>query len=491
MAVLTTASGQKVALPAPGQSITLGAGPHCRIENTGKGCVLHDLAGALVNGQSVKQKALLDGDVIQVEAQVYTYVSNATATHRTAAVKKAGSDTATRTQPAQNATQKMASGASGGRTTQKMAATNANATRATQKTTATAPGGTTRATQKMAGGQAAAGRTTQKMSAGDAGGAKAAASGTARSTQVRGTAAMRKTSTAMRGTTSKVRTTGRVPAGGALKPTKMKLIAIGSIVGLVAIGGIILALGSTQDDPEEIKAELKKQVDALNAFKPEQLKEKLDLAQAILSEERYKKYARELYNRVAKVEPELKAELARIKEADSECMPFLSRYDELKARPADYKAEAENLYGEVSALVGRFMQSRHGERLGQIREELNTFLESNATTPWQQEWIQLQADVVRAYRGGDFVGGVRILDEFGAKHREKETPQLRKQLQEEREKLRYEANSYADKTVRKARELRDEGKSDEAKKMLESAVAGLKGLEAEGKVQQCIKDLGM
>src|SRR6185295_13269630 len=109
--------------------------------------------------------------------------------------------------------------------------------------------------------------------------------------------------------------------------------------------------------------------------------------------------------------------------------------------------------------------------------ELKKFMEENTDPTWEQNIVPLQGEVRAAAKKSDFAGALKLITDFGEKFKEKDTLELIKKLNEQRDFLKRESVAYVNREITQAKkDLAAEGaKKDEIKKKLEGQKAGLEG----------------
>ncbi len=297
------------------------------------------------------------------------------------------------------------------------------------------------------------------------------------------------------------RTTGRASARssarshvGGGKPAisgRTFMMASGALLAIGAIAGIVWAIGMTQDDPKKLKEEI---ADLSKQFKDlgdEKTVERLALCISVRDNEKYKKYCVAEYNVFCKNIFPLEELIKRQKEADSEVLPFLRKWEDSKEKAPGDEALATQLYDEVKALHDLHNLSRHGPKLTEIKTEITKILESFASVSWPSLWVKLQADALKlaSKETRDHVGAFKLLKDFGDKFKEKEQPELAAKLKEERAKHGRLADGTIKDLVAEAGKLVKDGKKADAMKLLEGARKGYEGLPQADKLEETIRGI--
>jgi pSer/pThr/pTyr-binding forkhead associated (FHA) protein len=437
---------------------------HCQILKMENGFVLRDMSGdvgTFVNGRKVKEHLLSDRDLIQLGKERFTFsISEGEATARvavsvapgTAAVPKSGN-------------------------TARVAPAAAAPARSGNTARIAAPAPKTERAE-------AAGKTTGRMAA------PAASDGSGRSTG-RVNKATQRTATVQK-------STGRVEAGTrkitartaaamgyqterktfALPTTrKGKMIALGGVAFILALGATLYFFKSQQVNPEAVKAEMAKELNDLRKFKPDQVIEIDNGFERILADhEPVKKYVMQMYSNIDKEHTKVHQIASELKKAAKDVKPFLDKYAAAKAKPADLKAQAQTLYDECKSHNDNYGNTVFGPQLQDILKELQGILADTGPS-WEQGMVGIQSEVRAAAKKGDFVGATKTVNEYGEKFKEKDVLELFKKLTEQRDFLKRESVAFVNREAVKAqKDLAAEGaKKDEIKKRLETLKPGLEG----------------
>jgi hypothetical protein len=342
----------------------------------------------------------------------------------------------------------------------------------------------------------AAGRTTGRIAA------PAAPEGSARATQrvkaaTGRTATVQKTTGRIEGGTRKI--TARTAASMGYQtqrktfslPTtrKGKIIAIGGVVFILALGGTLYFIKSQQINPEAVKVQMAAELAELRKFKPDQVIEIDNGFEKILAEhEPVKKYVLQMYSNIDKEHTKVHQIAADLKKAAKDVKPFLDKYAATKAKPADLKAQAQTLYDECKSHNDNYGNTVFGPQLQDILKELQGILADTGPS-WEQGMVGLQGEVRAAAKKGDFVGALKLISDYGEKFKEKDVLELFKKLNEQRDFLKRESVAFVNReAVKSQKDLAAEGaKKDEIKKHLESLKPGLEGYkEALDKLEAAI-----
>jgi len=436
---------------------------HCQILKMENGFVLRDMsgdAGTFVNGKKVKEHLLTDRDLIQMGKERFTFSDSAGENTARVAVSVAPG---TASVPKTGNTARVAS-----------AAPAAAPARSGNTGRIAAPAPKTERAE-------AAGRTTGRMPA-----PAAAEGGGGRSTQRVNKASTQRTATVQKSTGATKKITARSAAAMgyqterktfALPSTrKGKLIAIGGVVFILALGGTLWMIKSAQVDPEAVKQQMAKELDQLRKLKPDQVIEIDAGFERILADhEPVKKYVMQMYSNIDKEHTKIHQVASDLKKAMKDVKPFLDKYAAIKGKP-ELKPQAQTLYDECKSLSDSYGNTTIGAQLGDILKELQVILADTGPS-WQQEIIGLQRDVQIGIKKGDFAGAAKVVNEFGGKFDEKNKLELFNKLQEERSMIERQSEAFVKRETEKAtKDLAAEGaKKDEIKKRLEGFKAGLEG----------------
>jgi pSer/pThr/pTyr-binding forkhead associated (FHA) protein/uncharacterized coiled-coil DUF342 family protein len=449
---------------------------HCQILKMENGYVLRDMSGdvgTFVNGKKVKEHLLSDRDLIQVGKERFTFsVSAGENTSRVAvSVAPPAATPAAKT----GATTRAVAAPSGSGSTGRIAPPPPAVERKTARVDAVRP-----PTSRMQPPAAveAPGRSTQRVSKGN-------------------TDRVQKTTGRVAGGTKKITARSAAAMGYqtsrstfAMPSTrKGKVIAVGAVVGILALGGVMYAIKTAQVNPEAVKEEMHKQIKDLQKFKPEQVIEIDNGYEAILSQhEHVKQYVMQMYSNIEREHTKVHQVAADLKKAMKEVNPFLNKYAQIKTKPDDLKAQAQTLYDECRSLKESHGGTVLGAKLEEIQNELKVVLEARGGG-WEPEFPALQREVQSMAKKGDIAPAAVKINEFGEKHKEKDVLELFNKLKEQRDFLKRESMAHVNREITKAtKELGAEGaKKDEIKKRLEAFVPGLEGYkEAQEKLSTFI-----
>ncbi len=437
---------------------------HCQILKMENGYVLRDMSGEVgtfVNGKKVKEHLLSDRDLIQVGKERFTFSEAAGENTSRVAVSVAPA-AATPAAKTGATTRAVAAPARSGNTG-RIASPPPAVERKTGRVDAVRP-----PTSRMQPPAAveAPGRSTQRVSKGN-------------------TDRVQKTTGRVAGGTKKITARSAAQMGYqtsrstfAMPSTrKGKLIAVGAVVGILALGGIMYAIKSAQVNPEAVKEEMHKQIKELQKFKPEQVIEIDNGYEAILSQhEHVKQYVLQMYSNIDREHTKVHQVASDLKKAMGQVNPFLNKYAQIKTKPEDLKAQAQNLYDECRSLKETHGNTTLGPKLEEIQNELKVILEARGAG-WEPEFPSLQREVQSMARKGEVAQAAAKLNEFGEKWKEKDVLELFNKLKEQRDFLKRESMAFVNRKISETnKELAAEGaKKDEIKKKLEPFKAGLEG----------------
>jgi hypothetical protein len=259
---------------------------------------------------------------------------------------------------------------------------------------------------------------------------------------------------------------------------KGKIFAIRRVLFIALLGGVMYMIKSSQVNPDAIKEQMFKQMKDVNAkFKPDQAIEIDAALEAILNEhEPVKKYVAQMYANIEKEHVKGHQIASDLKKANKEVLPFFAKYEQMKKKPEDLKANAQKLYDEGKSLKDSYGLTVHGEKLNTILEELKKILEERGPS-WQEKIVPLQGEVRSMAKKGECAQALAKVEEFGTTFKEKDDVELIKKLTEQRDFLKRESVAFVNREITQAKkDLAAEGaKKDEIKKKLEGHKAGLEG----------------
>jgi pSer/pThr/pTyr-binding forkhead associated (FHA) protein len=428
---------------------------HCQILKMENGYVLRDMsgdAGTFVNGKKVKEHLLADRDLIQVGKERFTFSESAGENTSRVAVSVA---------PPPAAKPPTARASSGN--TARVAA---------PPPAAVAParsGNTGRIAAPPPAAVEAPGRGTQRVNKGT----QKVQKTTGRVEQAGGTKKITaRTAAGMGYQTS--RSTFAMPS-----TKKGKLIAIGGVLFILVLGGVMYAIKAGQVDPEHVKRTMHDEMQAINKkYKPDQIIEIDEAIHAVLGEhESVKKYVAQMYANIEKEHVKVHQSAIDLKKAMKDVNPFLTKYEGIKAKPEEYKKQAGSLYDECKSLSDSYGGTTLGPKLTEIQTALKKFMEENVGPSWEQNIVALQGEVRSLANKGEFAQAAAKINEFGEKFNEKEKLELFNKLKEQREFLDRQSPAFVKKEVDKGHKEITEGtlKKEEFKKKLEGFRPGLEG----------------
>jgi hypothetical protein len=445
----TTRGGKQVDLALNGGAV-LGAAPgcqiivsdpaaapkQCKIVKSPKGYVLIDLtsAGTVVNGAKVREHVLRAGDVVQVGSEKFVFTEKAPSTG-----------------PGQ-APEPVAAGV-------KAAASGSGPAPA-------APGGR-RPLPSRAPGAARPGT----------GQVPKAANGS---------------KPAVRKLTAKPGSVARVHKAHDLfalpSTAKGRMIAMSVAIGLVLLGGGLFFISAGTVNSDQVKAAAKEHVARFNKIPETDIVKRLEMADEILSNADYVKYAKGEIHPVEKLRPRIKEQVDLEKRADQVLVPFLNEYKTLKAGPPEeYNRQADRLWDLVNVHLDNFKSTKYASQLEEIRAELKELLEKRGLQTWSTELPGLIREVQKQINANNYSQAMIEIDAFAKKFDEKESNQLKTKLAQEREKVKDSAKSYVERVKGEAA-----GKStkDEKRRVLEAARPHVKGIaDAERNLERAISDV--
>ena len=488
------------------ESLVLGSGPQCHLRLSGEGlaerhCVivragkdylvrnLSPSGATFVNDQKVKERLLKDRDVIRIGKERFTfYETDGDVTSRVSASIHASSGRADRGLTDRASVDSPPSASSvPGRATARLVKAPGTPSLPSTPTTARV------AKVPETSGTARSGRITARVERAGEG-----SSGKPGSPSVgNGTSSGKKTTERFERGTATHRVTGRAAVAFptsrsffALPATmKGKLVAAGAILGILGLAGIMWAVKASKVDPEEVKKILKKEIESLNKIPKDDFIERDLRFEKILADPQYAKYGGAVRKTVDREHPKVHEAAETQKAADREVKPFLGKVQQAKESPERYDAKAEELYDEARSLGDKYNGTNHGAKLIELKEELKKYLENRKTDSWETSYPRMTVDVQKEKEKGDCVAAMALVDGFGEKYKQKDNPPLSEKLKDLRDSIRRHADAHVEKLHREAQKLLDDGKKDEARKLLEAARPGLAGFPAAEKLKSYIGEL--
>lgn len=448
----TTRGGKQVDIALNGGAV-LGAGPgcqiivadpaaapkQCKIVRSPKGFVLTDLTstGTMVNGAKVREHVLRAGDVLQIGSEKFVFAEKGPSTSPGQEPVAAGVKAAV---------------------------------------ASTGPGGPSTGSGQAPGGR----RPLPSRAPNPAGGSRklpnapSAGSGQARKL------------TAKPGSVARVhhhRDLFTLPS-----TAKGRMIALAAAIGLVLLGGGLYMISANTVNSEQVKKAAKEQVEAFMKIPETDYLKRLEVAEEILNNQDFIKYAPTEIKPVEKLRIELRKQADLEKQADKVIPRFIDEYKTLKAGPQDeYGRQAERMWDLAGVHYENFKATKYGPQLEEIRTELKEFLEKRGLQTWSTEIAGLFREVQKLIKVNNFSQAMIDVDAFGKKYDEREHARLKSMLQEEREKIRDSAKSYVVKLVTEAN---GRATKEEKRRKLEAARPLVKGIpDAEKALEKAIHDI--
>jgi predicted nucleic acid-binding Zn-ribbon protein len=255
------------------------------------------------------------------------------------------------------------------------------------------------------------------------------------------------------------------------------MIAIGAVLTVIAIGGIFYAINASQIKPEEIKAEMAKEIKDMEKLKDKPVELDAEVERFLSKYEPVKKHVMSIYAKIEKDHGPVHSAADKLREANKAVQPFFNKFAAAKAgKPEEFKAQVQVLYDECRSLAESHGMTVHGEKLREMQAELMAIL-ANAGPGWETSIIPLQGEVKAHAKKGEFAQAAAKIKEFGEKFNEKENVQLFNKLKGEREYLDRESPRFVDREFSKGQKEVADGslKKDDFKKKLEGFRAGLEG----------------
>lgn len=440
---------------------------HCQILKMENGYVLRDMsgdAGTYVNGKKVKEHLLCDRDLIQVGKERFTFSESAGENTARVAVSMAPAAA-----PAKSgATARVAAAPAPARSGNTGRIAPPSAAEAPRKTDRVETGRNTGRIASPPAAVEAPGRSTQRVNKPPTGRTAAVQKSTGRIEQ--GTKKITARSAAAMGYSTQ-RSTFAMPA-----TRKGRLMAVGGVLLILAIGGVFYGINAGRVHPDEVKATMIKEWDTeVKKLKPDQAVEMDTAMERILAEhEPVRKYVNELYTKFEKEHQKVHQIAAELKKAAKDVKPFLDKYAALKGKPADLKAQAQTLYDECKSLIDSYGLTAHGDKLREILEELKKVLEDRGPT-WTEKIVGLQRDALKRSDKNEFAQALKDVNAFGAEFKESEDAELHKKLEDTRGTIKRKAEAAPKKIKEAVAKLMEEKKKDEALKLLQEAKEGLEG----------------
>jgi len=261
-------------------------------------------------------------------------------------------------------------------------------------------------------------------------------------------------------------------------PPRHRKAVIGGAVGLFLVGAIAVALWlrSGKVDPQSVKAELKSELDRINAIPADRVVEKDDQVHLVLENQTYMTYGAELYKGISRSHDVLHQQAETHRKASGDVGPFLARWKSAKSDPARLEREAQKLLDECKPLREKYGSTSFGPRLEEAAGELDAFLASRSESGWEADFLALRKKVDGAATSGDFSGALDLIRDFGKKKGEGEKPELAEKLSSLRAAVEKKGAARIEAILSQARKLSDDGKGDEARALVKSARDGLRGL---------------
>jgi len=258
-------------------------------------------------------------------------------------------------------------------------------------------------------------------------------------------------------------------------PSSRKVRAI-ALLAILGLGGAVAGLGykfANTEKPEAIIKKLEDEFKRCREMPDTDITSKCKAFQRLMDSELDPKATVQIREEIKRYfNLHVKERAAMELDALRAVPVYLKKFDEGRADPARQEA----LYDEVKALKEKFGYTSFGPKIDEIAAELLKVLESRGREgTWVNHFPELLSMVVTDVDHGDARAAIQRVKDFGGKWKEGEDADLAGKLKELREKIQRESVKFANKRIREARKLFDEGKKDEAAKLLRDARAGLEG----------------
>lgn len=286
------------------------------------------------------------------------------------------------------------------------------------------------------------------------------------------------------------------PATGGLRISNIKSgpkVSSAKIFGLAAVGiaaliGIALWIGSLQPDAKKIKEELHNEFKEITKRIPVEKITELDEAlQPLLVVPRYMKYGGDVYKMIKQEAGKVHLAAEQEKKALPEVLPALAKWDALKGDLEKNKDGAQALYDQMRGLDAKFNSSQNGPKIHEALLALKDFLEHHQEQGWAGAFLGCRNEFDKFFLQNDFTQARKVLDDFGVKFKEKEIAEQAKELNDRREKLDRTSVAHVEKVLKEAERLKKDDKLSDAKKLVEKNVPLLEGFDAQIKLKAFLK----
>ncbi len=255
--------------------------------------------------------------------------------------------------------------------------------------------------------------------------------------------------------------------------SKGRAIALSVGVGLVLLGGALFMISANTVNSEDVKKKAEEAVQRFEKMPEADFRERFKAVEEILGNPDFQKYAKKEIHPAAREREGLKKRVDLEDRAGKVLKPFFGSYKALEdGPPEEFNKQADSMWEIVKVHYDDFKTTTYGPRLEGIRAKIKEFLEKRGLSTWSDEILKLSPEVTRQIKEKNFSMGLTLVDNFGKQYGEKDSNQLKSQLQDLRDRLRVEAKKYIEDL-----KISAEGKAtkEEKRQLLEAARPFIKG----------------
>ncbi|GEM_PF-4609205 len=280
------------------------------------------------------------------------------------------------------------------------------------------------------------------------------------------------------------------PTHGSGTNPKVKIYAIGAVVGLVVIIGILFGVRSSRGNPDDVKKELQAKLAEIDKLPPEEIIKKHEELKKLLQNSAYNTGScGSDYNQLVRAEEHARPLAERQEKADDDVGPFLLKYDQMK--PSLDQAKAQSLLDQVSSLLNDYGLTPYREKLDAIKKELLDWLGSHTSTgSAADDWVPMKVEVDRLADANDFKRAFERAGEYGRKWAGQMSSTIQRQFDELKDSLSRKLKRFIEDTLREAKDLNDHGQTADARTKLQQAMEKVEGLEGYSELDGALRNLG-
>lgn len=291
------------------------------------------------------------------------------------------------------------------------------------------------------------------------------------------------------GSSGALRRSAPTSSGPGMK-SNVKVIAIGAAGGILALIGILVAIHSGQDNPEEIKAELKAKIEEIEKLPPERISDKYNALKKLQEESKYDiKNCGAVRKQLDKAVEDTRPLAERQQNAVKDVEPFLEKLAKDEASLDTPKAQS--LLDQASSLLNDYGTTPYRERLENAKKKLIEWLEAHTSsdTP-DAAWIPMKTAADRAAEEHDFKRANDLVAAYERTWEGKLSSTIKGYLEDLKGSIARKLKRFIEDTLKESKDLNERGQTPEAQELLKKAMEKVQGLEGYSELEGALKNLG-